>query len=259
MNKFREALQLEKTTLDPISSERVNHEPKIRSENLKKYALSNGADIVGITRMREEWVFEGYEIEEPWIILLGVKMDNTKLLRIAEKGRDVKGGAHIIEVYNHGTRTAHNLANWIRSKGWNVKGRCGPIAGPVNILPAAIEAGIGVLGKHGSLINSNLGPSFRIAYVLTELPLIEDEPSDMDVDGFCSKCKLCSKRCPPNAIHTDKRLVRGVVKWYVDFDRCLPYFNDSYGCGICVAVCPWSQPGVAKKLSVKNELVGLVI
>jgi len=34
----------------------------------------------------------------------------------------------------------------------------------------------------------------------------------------------------------------------VDFDRCLPYFNEHGGCGICVAVCPWSRPGVATRL-----------
>jgi epoxyqueuosine reductase QueG len=37
----------------------------------------------------------------------------------------------------------------------------------------------------------------------------------------------------------------------VDFDRCLPYFNEHGGCGICVAVCPWSRPGVAVSLAAR--------
>jgi epoxyqueuosine reductase QueG len=37
-------------------------------------------------------------------------------------------------------------------------------------------------------------------------------------------------------------------KWYVDFDKCLPFFNENKGCGICIAVCPWSRPGVADTL-----------
>ena len=43
-------------------------------------------------------------------------------------------------------------------------------------------------------------------------------------------------------------MVRGDTKWYVDFDKCVPYFNETTGCGICIAVCPWSRPGVAANL-----------
>jgi len=42
-----------------------------------------------------------------------------------------------------------------------------------------------------------------------------------------------------------------VKKWYVDFDRCLPFFNETAGCAICLAACPWSKPGVADKMLVK--------
>ena len=44
-------------------------------------------------------------------------------------------------------------------------------------------------------------------------------------------------------------MVRGEVKWYVDFDRCIGYFNETFGCAICLAVCPWSTPGRAPKLA----------
>jgi epoxyqueuosine reductase QueG len=46
-------------------------------------------------------------------------------------------------------------------------------------------------------------------------------------------------------------MVRGVEKWYVDFDKCIPYFNETHGCGICIAVCPWSRPGTAPRLAEK--------
>ena len=45
--------------------------------------------------------------------------------------------------------------------------------------------------------------------------------------------------------------MRGTRKWYVDFDKCVPYFNETYGCGICIAVCPWSRPGIAPRLAEK--------
>ena len=46
-------------------------------------------------------------------------------------------------------------------------------------------------------------------------------------------------------------MVRGVSKWYVDFDRCIPYFAETSGCAICIAVCPWSLPGVGMSLAEK--------
>jgi epoxyqueuosine reductase QueG len=60
---------------------------------------------------------------------------------------------------------------------------------------------------------------------------------------------VCRNACPPDAIGDVKQLVRGVEKWYVDFDKCIPYFDETYGCGICIAVCPWSTPGRAPKLA----------
>ena len=37
--------------------------------------------------------------------------------------------------------------------------------------------------------------------------------------------------------------MRGVERWYVDFDKCVPYFAEANGCAICIEVCPWSEPG----------------
>ena len=51
-----------------------------------------------------------------------------------------------------------------------------------------------------------------------------------------------------DVISSDKKMVRGDEKWYVDFDKCLPYFVESHTCGICLAVCPWSRPDIADNL-----------
>ena len=64
-------------------------------------------------------------------------------------------------------------------------------------------------------------------------------------------CKKCQTDCPPGAISNEKTLVRGVVKWYVDFDKCMPYVTEHKACGICLSTCPWSRPGIAKSLSQK--------
>ena len=113
----------------------------------------------------------------------------------------------------------------------------------------ALACGFGELGKHGSIINRTYGSSFRLAAVTTDLPLAPDAPDAFGADDFCTRCQVCRNACPPDAIHDLKQLVRGVEKWYVDFDRCIPYFEETYGCGICIAVCPWSTPGRAPRLA----------
>ena len=52
----------------------------------------------------------------------------------------------------------------------------------------------------------------------------------------------------PQAISAETQLVRGEQRWYVDFDRCLPFFNEHEGCAICLSVFPWIYPGVAPNL-----------
>ena len=134
-----------------------------------------------------------------------------------------------------------------------------PVSGKVNIIPAAIAAGIGELGKHGSIMSRELGANMRLSYVLTELPLVPAEQQlDFGVDDFCLNCRLCTNACPPQAISDDKQLVRGVERWYVDFDKCVPYFSERRSCGICLAVCPWARPEVSiselsKKMLTRRE------
>ena len=89
-------------------------------------------------------------------------------------------------------------------------------------------------------------------YALLRLPrLTPDIPTAIVHDGGtldnarrASKatlhpCARSESACPHEAITSTKQMVRGVEKWYVDFERCLPFFNQTHGCAICIAVCPW--------------------
>ena len=121
----------------------------------------------------------------------------------------------------------------------------------VLMIPAAIEAGLGELGKHGSMIHREFGSNFRLSMVLTDLPLDADAPDILGADLFCTHCQVCANACPPDVIYREKQMVRGETKWYVDFDQCIPYFVDHQTCGICLVVCPWSRPGAAGNLVAK--------
>ncbi|MFQ5661389.1 MAG: 4Fe-4S dicluster domain-containing protein [Gammaproteobacteria bacterium] len=236
----------------PVAASRSKTDPATLSRQLTDFLLANGAGDVAVARMRPEWVLEGMpEVTEPFIVTFAVPMDYSTMMRVAETGCDLTAGGHIIDKYNRGTTIARSGANWLRDRGYHAYGHCGPASGRLTSIPAAIAGGLGELGKHGSMINRKYGSNFRIGYILTEAELVPGEPVNFGADEFCTNCQLCIKHCPPNAIYPEKQMVRGVQKWYVDFDRCVSYFNETYGCGICLPICPWSRPGVAGKLVAK--------
>jgi epoxyqueuosine reductase QueG len=228
-------------------------DPELRSEHewsyrVKEFARMNEADLVGITTTQPEYVYEGYDVPYPWLILIGVAMDHEDLVTAPNTIDDVRSAAEVATKYNKAARAARKLGNFILAAGYEAKTFPGPMATALNMIPAAIEAGLGELGKHGSMISRDFGSSFRLSAIATNMPLTGDHPDEFGVDEFCRNCQICTRACPPDAIFDTKQNVRGVEKWYVDFDKCIPYFGETFGCAICIAQCPWSRPGVAPRL-----------
>jgi epoxyqueuosine reductase len=235
----------------PVAVERIERSAQEWTAELKAFALANEADLVGIAPLRPEYVYEGYAIAERWVVILGLAHDYEKMKDFP--GSDANPGPYIElhAQYNRGARAAAKLGNFIRGFGYPASVHPGPMAGALLMIPPAIEAGLGELGKHGSLINRRYGSGFRLAAVTTDLPLVADARDTLNVDDFCSSCRICSDACPPDAILPTKQLVRGLEKWYVDFDKCIPYFGENKACGICIAVCPWTRPDVTPRLVAK--------
>ncbi len=215
------------------------------AQNIKDKATELGAGIVGVCRMKKEFMVEGASTPYRYAISLGIPMRRDVML----KAPLVSSGMEVLHCYYKGSMLTVNLARYIRSLGWPAQGL------PVNSsseclhIPIALEAGLGQLGKHGSLICKEYGANFRLTSVLTDLPLEVDSPIDIAVDDLCQSCKVCVNECPPDAIFNEKQWVRGEEKWYVDFDKCVPYFSDNYGCAICLEVCPWSETGKGPKIT----------
>jgi epoxyqueuosine reductase QueG len=195
--------------------------------------------------MRADYVFQGHEVpKQRWMIVLAVAQ-SYEIMKAAPSTASL---VEITRQYARGTRVAKGLANWLRREGQDAFPYGGPMAGSFLLIPAAIEAGLGELGKHGSMIHRKFGANFRLACVLTDVDLEPDIPDDFGADDFCLNCRICADACPPDAIKHEKTMVRGERRWYVDFDKCLPYFNEAMSCAICLAACPFSRPAVGVNL-----------
>lgn len=243
----RENLAFKRTPLPQRAPERPGWSPEETTARLRAAALAREADFVGIARMRPEWIFEGYEVPQRWIVLIGVAMDYDQL----STAPSALSQAEVQKQYARGTRAAYRLAAWMRESGLDAEPHGGPEAGPVLLIPPAVEAGMGELGKHGSMIHRVFGSSFRLACVLTDTELVPDASEVFGADDFCLNCRICTEACPVDAIADTRQTVRGDEKWYVDFDLCFPYFIEHQGCGICIAQCPWSRTGLAPRLAEK--------
>ena len=218
-------------------------DPAAMTDTIKDLTRELGAVMVGIAPLTDDMLTEELPLDHPYVISFGVEMDRDAALQAPSE----HAALTIQAEYRATDRISAAVAQHIRSMGWDAQAA---IHGFLQI-PAAVEAGLGQLGKHGSMISKELGSMYRLGAIVTDLPLVIDQPEDIGVDEFCAICSVCTTNCPPHAINDTKQLVRGRERWYVDFDACIPYFVENHGCGICIGVCPWSEPGRGEGFSLK--------
>jgi epoxyqueuosine reductase len=234
--------------LEPVAKVRNEAPAAQLAADATAFALAHEADAVGIAPMDQLYIFQGYTIDEPWVIVLALAHNYERLKEVPSDETNGIGVTDVGEQYARGTRASFALANWIRSQGYNANAYPGPSASALLLIPPAIASGLGELGKHGSLISRQFGSGVRLAGVTTDMPLVATAPDQFGADEFCKTCQVCTNACPPGAISEQKQLVRGVERWYVDFDKCIPFFAETASCGICIAECPWTRPDVRPKL-----------
>ena len=162
---------------------------------IKEMARGLGAELVGISEVTNDVVYEGRSISLRYAVCLGLSMDRTEMQHVPH----VRAAVEVMRAYREASRIAIRLARNIRKMGWPARAYGNPNSTDILHIPLAINAGIGQLGKHGSMINETLGSNFRLAAVLTDLPLVCDEPVDIGVDDLClavpKMCDRLSTRC----------------------------------------------------------------
>lgn len=140
------------------------------------------------------------------------------------------------------------LFTYIQSIEPSVEGRFFVDSAPVLDKAWAEKSGLGWKGKHGLIINKDLGSFFFIGEIICNLDLNYDQA----VSSYCGTCTLCIDACPTNAI---------VDEYLVDANRCISYQtiensnlipnqivdnieNNIFGCDICQDVCPWNKKSI---------------
>jgi epoxyqueuosine reductase QueG len=202
---------------------------------VRDWARELGADDVGFTPVDQRYVYDGVDLPHRHAIVVAMAMEYAEIA-LAPSART---NAEVMRVYAALADLSIELARRIRELG--VPARAHTLAHEeLAFIPHAVAAGLGELGKHGSLLHPHLGASFRLAIVTTDLPLDLDAPTTERVADLCRNCSMCVDHCPGDAISHEQVDVRGEQRWLVDTDRCAPYWATYHACAICLQVCPWN-------------------
>ena len=223
----------------PVNPERSEvGDPAETARQIRDMAREMGADAVGIAEYDRRFAFtQAGDPEHTAVVVFGIAMSYDNMADIGPRSQEeVHRVYHALD--DIGVRLAHQIA------AFGYSARMQPNEGDIPLPALAWLAGLGELGKHGSLISPELGSSFRLGAVTTDMPLEPDGPADFGIDEVCAKCGVCTRFCPGDAIKPDKETVNGIERWHVDTPACEPWFHKLYGCKICLMVCPLNSRGV---------------
>lgn len=210
------------------------------SEEIKQLTLDMGATAVGIADFDPQLTFtDAEEFEHKSVVVFLMSMSYDLMIEIGPKSQE-----DVHKTYFLLDELATRLAIRISSYGYDARVQAN--RGEIPLPAYGQLAGLGELGKHGSLISPERGSAIRISAVSTDMPLVADGPKDFGIDEICANCDICSRFCPGEAIPSQKVNVDGMVRWQIDTPACHPHFLRLYGCKICLSVCPMNARGVLK-------------
>ena len=119
-------------------------------------------------------------------------------------------------------------------------------------------AGFGWIGKCALLVSEQFGSAIRLNRVLTDAPLATDTPK---CESRCSDCRACVDACPGLAPTGDNWIREKYRDDFFDAIACRRAARETAQqrtgligafCGICIAVCPWTQSYINRSTQQAN-------
>ena len=256
-----------------VSKYKVKTDHKKLTTFIKELALSYGADVVGIARLEKHHLYShrgdiygmgvGYgnpiSISYQYAIVVAAALNKEMINRAAKDGvwtAAMLGYAKI-------TAVTAELALYIKSLGYEAQtDNFFEYYSPIT--PLAAAAGIGQIGRCNCVINKEYGNRLKIGAVLTNIPLIEDEPVDFGMVEFCQACLKCAIDCPAKAVSfKGPEVFNGLLQWRHHDTKCMEmWMNMETGCGICMASCPFSHgvdPNLIKEMKGNKDIILKII
>ncbi|MHA2363777.1 MAG: 4Fe-4S binding protein [Candidatus Hodarchaeales archaeon] len=230
-------------------------DPNESTKWIKKVAKFYGADLVGIAPFDTRWIYTentpderyDYQAEFTSAIVLAVEMDLDAINTSPKMPSGMATGLG----YSKSAFVRTLLTNFIKNLGYQAI----PAGNQVGLsVPLSINAGLGGYGRTGLLITKKYGSRVRLAKILTDLPLIHDQPDYKfikSVERFCKSCMTCAKKCPSVSVSFDKEPSYktysksnnpGINKWYVNVDTCYLFWVENSGdCSNCISDCEYNR------------------
>jgi len=232
---------------------RIDLSPDQASAGIKGYARHLGADLVGIAEINPLWCYSHRGMikrgnEDDWgreiavnhrfAVVIATEMAFETVVSSPRTPNTVES----IFGYAKGAFVATQLAAYISNIGYSATTNINQHYEAL-MVPLAVDAGLGELGRMGYLITREFGPRIRLAAVTTDLPLLPDKPVDIGVEDFCRICKKCAVCCPSRSIPSgDQAVVNGTLRWKLNAETCYEYWGKAgTDCNVCMRVCPWSH------------------
>ncbi len=115
---------------------------------------------------------------------------------------------------------------------------------PFSFEEAAVQAGLGWIGKNDVLVTEKFGPRVRLGVILLDYPFLTcGKPIKQ---SLCGSCQSCIKVCPYQALYGidwEPGLSRDDL---IDCKLCnlkrrglFMEYGRKCACGHCILVCPW--------------------
>lgn len=233
---------------EPVASVREEDMVKLKKDIFEK-ARDLGFGVVGVTKVDRRYIGDGKDEVAPFdnIVILGMEMIKEEIEEYPNPGKFSKEQP-IQKIYAISGEKVHELADFVRSKGWKAHPRVS-LDGAIKFPPHAVNAGIANFATSGISVTKEYGTRLRWCALVVEAELPLDQPKDFNVEEFCSRCRMCQKSCPTQAIPKEALRHRGAMRRRVSDLKCFSsMIGVRNGCAHCIKVCPYHKFGYDKAM-----------